>query len=129
MRITGFFPKTPEPLLSGRRHGQRLLSRQCEDRGLVRLRVTGYWPPDRKAVCLFLRPFPVAYSIAPYASVQKSVNTFGDSGESIMRCVKRMPIVLSAGSVYADVPKPPSQPNRPGGRKISLRWMSHAIPA
>ena len=65
--------------------------------------------------------FPVAYSIAPYASVQKSVNTFGGSGESIMRCVKRMPIIPSAGSVYADVPKPPSQPNRPGVRKISLR--------
>ena len=36
---------------------------------------------------------PVAYSIAPYASVQKSVNTLGGSGESIMRCVKRMPII------------------------------------
>jgi hypothetical protein len=43
--------------------------------------------------------FPIAYSIAPYASVQKSVNTFGCSGESIMRCVKRMPIIPSAGSV------------------------------
>ena len=40
-----------------------------------------------------------AYSIAPYASVQKSVNTFGGSGESIRRCVKRMPIIPSAGSV------------------------------
>ena len=46
-----------------------------------------------------LRPLTVAYSIAPYASVQKSVNTFGGSGESIMRCVKRMPIIPSAGSV------------------------------
>src|SRR5216683_3329473 len=35
------------------------------------------------------------YSIAPYASVQKSVNTFGGSGESIMRWVKRMPIISS----------------------------------
>jgi acetylornithine deacetylase/succinyl-diaminopimelate desuccinylase-like protein len=49
----------------------------------------------------------ITYSIAPYASVQKSVNTFGGSGESIMRCVKRMPIIPSAGSVYAVVPKPP----------------------
>lgn len=64
---------------------------------------------------------PIAYRIAPYARVQKSVNTFGGSGESIIRCVKRMPIVPSAGSVYADVPRPPSQPNRPGVRKISFR--------
>jgi len=28
---------------------------------------------------------PVAYSIASYTSVEKSVNTFGGSGESIMR--------------------------------------------
>ncbi len=41
----------------------------------------------------------LSYSIAPYPSVQKSVNTFGGSGESFMRCVKRMPIIPSAGSV------------------------------
>src|ERR1700730_6414420 len=69
-----------------------------------------------------------SYPFAPYARVQKSVNTFGGSGESIMRCVKRMPIIPSAGSVYADVPKPPVQPNRPGVWKISLRRMSTAIP-
>jgi hypothetical protein len=68
------------------------------------------------------------YSIAPYASVQKSVNTFGGSGESIRRCVKRMPIMPSAGSMHAVVPKPPVQPNRPGVWKISLRRMSTAIP-
>jgi hypothetical protein len=28
------------------------------------------------------------YANAPYARVQKSVNTFGGSGESSMRCVK-----------------------------------------
>lgn len=40
-----------------------------------------------------------AYSIAPYASVQKSLKIFGGSGESIIRCVKRMPIMACAGSV------------------------------
>lgn len=54
---------------------------------------------DRKSGLPLLRPLPVAYSIAPYASIQKSVKTFGGSGESIMRCVKRMPIIPSAGSV------------------------------
>ena len=42
---------------------------------------------------------PLAYSIDSYARVQKSVNTLGGSGESIMRCVKRMPIIPCAGSV------------------------------
>ena len=74
------------------------------------------------------RPLSLAYSIAPYASVQKSVKTFGGSGDSIMRCVKRMPIIASRGSVYAEVPKPPSQPNRPGVRKTSLRRVSTAMP-
>jgi hypothetical protein len=41
----------------------------------------------------------LAYSMASYASVQKSMNTLGGSGESIMRCVKSMPIIPSAGSV------------------------------
>ena len=49
------------------------------------------------------RAYPV-YSMASYASVQKSVNTLGGSGESIMRWVKRMPIIPSAGSMYAVVP-------------------------
>ena len=40
-----------------------------------------------------------AYSIAAYASVQKPLNTGGGSGESIMRWVKRMPIIFSAGSM------------------------------
>ena len=39
------------------------------------------------------------HSTAPYASAQKSVNTRGGSGESIMRWVSRMPITPSAGSV------------------------------
>lgn len=56
------------------------------------------------------------YSIAAYASVQKSLNTLGGSGESSMRWVRRMPIIRFSGSVYPDVPKPPSQPNRPGVR-------------
>ena len=41
----------------------------------------------------------VPYFIASYASVQKSMNTLGGSGESIIRCVKRMPIIPSRGSV------------------------------
>jgi hypothetical protein len=43
------------------------------------------WHPDaRRALA--------SYSIAPYASVRKSVNMFGDSDESIMHCAKRTPI-------------------------------------
>jgi hypothetical protein len=41
----------------------------------------------------------IADSIAAYANVQKSLNIFGGSGESIMRWVKRMPIIPCAGSV------------------------------
>lgn len=39
------------------------------------------------------------YSIAAYASVQKSLNTLGGSGESSMRWVRRMPIIRFSGSV------------------------------
>jgi hypothetical protein len=45
-----------------------------------------------------------SYSIAAYAVVQKSVNTFGGSGESIMRCVKRMPIIAVVVAVRYRVP-------------------------
>jgi hypothetical protein len=49
-----------------------------------------------------------------YAFAQKSFNTGGGSGESIIRCVIRMPTKSFFGSEYAEVPKPPSHPNRPG---------------
>src|SRR5262245_65789009 len=68
----------------------------------------------RRHYCRHVAPHLPASSIAPYARVQKSVKTFGGSGESIMRWVKRMPIIPSAGSVYAVVTKPPEQTKRLG---------------
>src|SRR6185437_8797397 len=53
--------------------------------------------------------------------VQKSVNTGGGVGESMIRWVRRIPVSCAFGSEYQEVPYPPSQPKRPGAECGSSR--------
>ena len=72
--------------------------------------------------------FAVQASSERYPCIQKSSNSAGGSGESIKRWVSRMPIKSFFGSEYAEVPKPPSQPNRPGTVQGLSGWMFTPMP-
>src|SRR5947209_4316171 len=67
-------------------------------------------------------------SIAWYAEVQKSRQTSGGLGDVQARWVIRMMTMSSLGSEYQEVPRPPSQPYRPGTAAMSSRLVTTETP-
>src|SRR5579859_5565910 len=88
-------------------------------------------PPDDNGIKTFQSPLfqrsLFQLSSEPYACAQKSSNTAAGSGESTKRCVRRMPMKSFFGSEYAEVPNPPSQPNRPGTIQGLSPWAYTAM--